>query len=61
MKVSVSPMYVQALSTSKRSIKEVYIPNEYLADRKNQHIIEIELPGTVKKNGNTAMCLKKIC
>jgi hypothetical protein len=27
MKVSVSPMYVQALSTSKRSIEEVYHPN----------------------------------
>jgi hypothetical protein len=38
MKVSVSPMYVQALSMSKRSIKEVYITSEYLADRKKQHI-----------------------
>jgi hypothetical protein len=27
MKVSVSPMYVQALSMSKRSIQEVYHPN----------------------------------
>ena len=38
LNVSVSPMYVQALSTSKRSKEEVYIPNEYLAERNKQQI-----------------------